>query len=163
MALNPGSIAFQSNLTYTVAAGGAVLASYAVPGTFNTPLAYATGTGPNQANAFALIGGSAAATPASTDLTSVTRVDGVAGFTHVREVIIFNLDGTNILKYDPTVVNGFLAGMETAAKIDIQPGAPHRFSKPLGTTGWTVSSTNKIISLDPGANTISWQGIIIGD
>jgi hypothetical protein len=163
MPLQTGAVTLGSSLQFTVPAAGVGLSSYNVPGGFSLATGYTSGTGPNQVMKFALFGGTATAAPATLDLSSIPCVDGTTSFTHVREIIIINNDPINLLKFDPTVSSSQLFGMEVAAKIDIQAGANLRFFKPLGTNGFVVGGSTHIVTLDPGANTIIYSGIVVGD
>jgi hypothetical protein len=160
-----GEIKLSSSLSYAVPGGGNLFNGYTYPGNFTVTTTYnAGGTGANQYQDFATLGGTTTiSTPVSIDATTIVKASGATGFTHGREVIIMNDDPTNVLKFDPTVSNSHLFGLETAAKIDIQPGGVLRFSKPLGTNGWLFDSTHKIITLDPGAFAIPYRVMIIGD
>lgn len=167
MASTPsGSIQFAPNIQVAIPAAGPV-AGYNIPvQPPATVLSYAAGTAANQIQKVAAPSGSAAATPASIDLTTIVCVDGTTGFAHWREIVVYNDNTTNVLTWDFTATNAntamFGAGGVTA-KVTIEPGTFARFSKPLGSAGYTVDSTHKIISLDPGANTIAYRVIILGD
>jgi hypothetical protein len=167
MSVPSGSINLNCQLSVQVPAAGNNLSAYTVPVSPSSQAAYAAGTAANQVNKVATVGGSAAASPVSIDLTSVVCVDGSTGFAHVRELIIFN-DDTNdphVLKLDMTVSNAFTNGYDTitAGKIDIAAGEAFRRSKPIGTNGWVVDSTHKIVDIDPGANTVPYRVVIAGD
>lgn len=109
-----------------------------------------------------------------------------ATWSHVREVIVFN-DGntatwatsdTNIIQWDfsTTVTTawgmggsttGPIEGTATATtpKLDIQAGSYQRFSKPVGTTGWSVgTSTYSIVLATSGnSNVVNYRIIVMGD
>ena len=167
MASTPaGSVSMSCQLTVAIPAGGNVLSAYSVPVKPSQTSNYTAGTGAGQINKVAEVGGSAAATPASIDLSTIACVDGTTGFSHWREYIVFNDDTTNNLTLDFTVANAnvamFAAGGATA-KITVPPGGCQRFTCPKGTNGYVVDSTHKIVSLDPGANTIAWRAVFAGD
>ena len=166
MSTPAGSIALNVNLAVAIPASGNVLTAYTIPVQPQQSQGYAAGTGAGQINKVAELGGSAAAAPVSIDLTAVTCVDQTTGFSHVRELIVFNDDATHTLTWDFTVTNAlvamFAAGGATA-RITINPGTHQRFNVPLGTSGYVVDGTHKIITLDPGANTIAYRAVLAGD
>jgi hypothetical protein len=140
--------------------------AYNIPVNPSLGVTYAAGTGANQANKVAAPSGSAAASPSTIDLSSQACVDGQTGFSHVREVIVFNDSPTAVLTLDFTASNAWTAPFSaggTTAKLDIQPGTSQRFNKPIGTNGFVVDSTHKILTLDPGASTVAWRAVIVGD
>lgn len=161
-----GGITLSSSLAQSLDAGATRLNQFTAPVQPSQTISYGPGTGPGQANKIYQASLSLAATPTSLDLTAVVCLDGSTGFSHVREVIVFN-DDTNdahTIVYDGSVSNAFapfLAG--TGPKITIQGGASERKSRPLGTNGWTVDSTHKVVALDPGANTVACRVVIVGD
>lgn len=161
-----GTVSTNVNVTVAVPASGNVLSAQNLPVQVSQSLTYTAGTAANQVNKVATVGGTATASPASIDLTSVVCVDGQVGFSHIREVIAYDDDATNGLLWDFTATNALTAMFSaggTTAKLTVQPGAHQRFAKPLGTNGYVVDSTHKIVSLDPGANTIAYRVIILGD
>lgn len=167
MSVNPsGGFNLSSNLAFAVQAGGNILNNYTVPIQPTHQTNYGPGTGPNQINKGAQQGGIASASPATADLTAIVCVDGTTGFAHVREFAVYN-DATNdsfVLKLDFSVSNAWDPFIEgTAVKIDIPAGGVFRLPKPIGTNGWTVDSTHKAISLDPGANNVPYRLVVAGD
>jgi hypothetical protein len=167
MSSNPsGSITLQSTLNVGIPAGGNVITPYNVPVQPTQTHSYSAGTGANQINKVAELGGSAAASPASIDLTTAVCVDGTTGFAHWREILVFNDDPTNVLKWDFTATNAntamFNAG-GTTANLSIQPGTHQRFTCANNAAGYVVDSTHKVIKLDPGANTIAYRVVVAGD
>lgn len=161
-----GDVTLSCNLSVAIPAGGNVITAYTVPVQPSQKISYNAGTGANQVNKVAQAGGNAAAAAASIDLSSLACVDGTTGFAHWRELLVFNDDTTNNLTWDFTATNAniamFGAGGATA-KITIPPGSCQRFSIPKGATGATVDGTHKVISLDPGANTIAYRVVAAGD
>jgi hypothetical protein len=88
------------------------------------------------------------------------------GFTHVRERVIINLDAVHSLSTgdDGVVTNAWIAYAGGTHPVrTIEPGAHDRVSKPLGTNGYLVDATHKIIRIDPGAFTINCVLIVLGD
>jgi len=161
-----GTVAMNVNFSVGLAATGNVLTAYSVPVSPQQTHSYTAGTGAAQINKVAGLGGSAAASPASIDLTAVVCADGTTGLSHVRELIVYNDSTTNVLTWDFTVSNALTAMFSaggTSAKVSVNPGAHQRFNVPLGTNGYVVDSTHKIISLDPGANTIAYRIVLAGD
>src|SRR6185437_1077142 len=155
-----GGITLSSSLVQQLDAGAARLNAFAVPVQPSLTQSYAAGTGANQANNIYQASGSAAAAPVDTDLTTCVCVDGSTGFSHVREVILFN-DDTNdahTLLIDGSVSNAFAPYLQgTAPKLEVRGGAAERKSHPIGTNGWTVDSTHKVFAIDPGANTVAYR------
>lgn len=158
-----GSVELVSDIMFNIPAGGANLQAYSIPCPIDIDLTYSPGTGPNQVQKGAVYQGSAPGSPVSIDLLTVACVDGTAGFAHVREVIATDDDGANVLKLDLTVASSFLGPYESAVKVDIQPGTAARMSKPLGANGWPVTSSSHLLTLDPGANTVAYRYLILGD
>ena len=159
-----GPIVLQVQTKDTLPIAANRLTSFAV--LYNPPdsaITYAAGTGPGQANKFAQLNGSAAAAVVDTDLTAVACSDGSTGFSHVREVIVWNDDLVNQLTVGlgTNPFNPFLGG--TSPWAIVEPGSHRRFFKPLGINGWTVDSTHKTLRIDPGANTISYRIYVHGD
>ena len=161
-----GTVSMKVNLAVAIPAGGDVITAYTVPVQPTQTLTYAAGTAAGQINKVASVGGSAAAAPASIDMTTASCVDNTTGFAHVREVIVFNDSTTNNLTWDFTVANGWVAPFSAGgatAKLTIPPGSNQRFPIPNGTNGWVVDATHKVISLDPGANTVAYRVVLAGD
>lgn len=160
-----GGFSLQSNVAFSVPASGNVLTAYTVPIQPSHSVAYTAGTAANQINKGAQAGGSAAASAATIDLSTVTCVDGTTGLSHVREYVIYNDSTTAALTLDLTVSNSLKEWVSagTGTKLTIEPGAVFRVSKPKGTNGYVVDSTHKIVTLDPGANTVAYRAIFLGD
>lgn len=139
------------------------------------PWIYTLGTAAGQLNLVAISSGSAAASPVSIDLTSLTDPSGAAvNFAKIRAALILNdstTDGSFLL-LDNTVTNGWGSPFNniTTAKLKIPAGATVNGTNYPGffmicgpnTTGLTVDSTHKIVSLDPGANTIPYRILWLG-
>lgn len=160
-----GTTTFGSGVTVNVPPG-TNLANYSVSVNPSSTITWATGTGASQANKVAQVSGSAAAAAASVDLSALACVDGQTGFSHWREVIVYNDDATHTLLWDFTATNANVAmhgAGGTTDKLTIEPGEWVRFGKRNGTNGYTVDSTHKVISLDPGANTVAYRVYVIGD
>lgn len=170
MSTPQGSLNLSSTLSVSIPATVAS-ATYLIPvspsGLFQAALqtAWSAGTGPNQINKMAVFNGSAAAAPATVTLTTLPCVDGSTGFTHVRAIVIANLDPVHPLLWDFTVALSQVFGITTggsSAKITIQPNSYALFLCPLGTNGYVVT-TNNLVTLDPASNTIAYAGIVLGD
>jgi hypothetical protein len=108
--------------------------------------------------------GSAAATPTTINLSTVVCADGGVGFTHIREIIVYN-DATNdahtlTVGGGTTPFLGDLAG--TSPTETVNAGTAKRYaSKPLGAAGIAVSTAINL-RVDPGANTIAFRVLVAG-
>lgn len=167
MATTAGAIKLLSTITETLAAGATRPAQATIPvqldsGTSVTT--YSNGTAASQVNRVYYFSGSAAATPTTINLSTIVALDAGVGFTHIREILVFNdsaTDGQTLIVGGGT--NAFapdLAG--TTPTLTVQAGSSKRYvSKPLGTTGHAVS-TNINLKIDPGASTIAFRVLILG-
>lgn len=162
-----GSTSIQVNLTDAISSGAGHLTAYSVPcRPVDSTINYTTGgTGPDQAQRhyssfFALV----ASTPVATDLTTVVTSDGTVGFVHVRGLIIYNDDPTNVVTFGGGT-NPFVPMLGgTTPTVTIYPGSCLALQKPLGTNGWATGSGSKVVSIDPGSNAISnVRIVVIGD
>lgn len=161
-----GSVTTSASITQALDAGaGGRITAYNVPIQPSETESYTAGTGANMANKVAQAAGSAAAAVVDIDLSTIVCVDGSTGFTHIREVLVFNDDTidahTLLMGLGTTPFAPWLAG--TTPTIEIRGGASERKSKPLGTLGWVVDSTHKIFRLDPGSNTVAYRVVFLGD
>jgi len=104
-----------------------------------------------------------AATPAVLDLSDLTDVFGEAvAFTRVRTVLIVNRDindGHNLLiGYSSATTNAWTALVSNPGQITLGASTGTNsgslFAACPNTTGWAVSSTNRLLNLDPGVNTL---------
>lgn len=139
------------------------------------PIPYTLGTSAGQLNLISYASGSAAASPATLDLTALTDpYGGAVNLAKVNYVLILN-DSTadaNFLLLDGTVSNAWKAPFNaiTTAKLVIPPGLTISGTNypgmamltGLNTSGLAVSGTSKVISLDPGANTIPYRILFLG-
>lgn len=165
-----GSVSINVNLNSSVPTGGAVLTQYTVPVNVVSSTSYTTGTGGNAANLIATAGGTATATPANVDMRALTAGDGTStsALAAVREVIIFNDTTTagfvlNMVLDASNAWTAFMSGTLTGVKLGIPAGSSLRLFRPADSAGWTVDSTHKVLSLDPGANTIAYRVVIAGN
>ena len=123
------------------------------------------GAGPVLANKIYMSSGSAAASPVDIDLATVTNVDGTTGFASVRRIEIYN-DATTAA-FTLTTGGGtnpfkpYLSG--TSPTFAIDPGMPFIAGRILSTAGYTVDASNKVVRLDPGANTVPYRIVVIGN
>lgn len=167
MASTSGTIQLASTITDTLAAGAtrpaAVAVSLQISGASATTT-YSNGTAASQVSRAYYFTGSAAATPTTIVLSTIVCTDGGVGFTHVREILIYNdssTDGQTLtVGGGTTPFTPDLAG--TSPTMTVQAGTSKRYvSKPLGTTGHAVS-TNINLRIDPGASTITFRVLILG-
>jgi hypothetical protein len=159
-----GSIGLAVNLSAKVAAVTNLLTAYPIPvQPAAAGVSYSAGTAANQANKIYAFSGTATAATVDLDLTAAVCVDGSVGFSHVRELIIYNDSLTQTLTagVGTNPFTPFFTGT-TPAEV-IEPGSVFRKAKPLGTNGWVVDSTHKVVRVDPGANTIAYRMIVVGD
>lgn len=140
------------------------------------PVTFQNGTGLGNINLIGLASGTAAAAPASVDLTTMTDVVGAAiNFARVRAVMILNKASNDAYKllWDGTVTNAWKDPFNglAVAKLSIPPGAIQAGTAvaPGGVliwgsnlTGLVVAPTSKLIVLDPGANTIPYAVHLLG-
>jgi hypothetical protein len=133
------------------------------------------GTGLGKVNLLGYQEGTAAASPATIDLRATTDPKGTTiNFARVRYVQVLNFATNDVheLLLDGTVTNAWTRpfnGIATA-KLVIPPGVasgggviPGKFL--LGgpnLTGLVTAVGSKVISLDPGANTIPWRIELLG-
>lgn len=175
MPVTGGNSRLQADFFQTISSG--VLTPYNVPAPISQVLSYSNGTGAGQYNQLHCKKYSLAATPQSIDLTSILLVDGTTGnMARVRESFFLMLSQTSAHKaiIDTTVSNGFkgLGDGSTGSKRSLL-GVPANiitfnydhwsdwYSVGAGVGGVT-SSTSKIVSLDPGANSFDVLAIILG-
>jgi hypothetical protein len=160
-----GTTSDQISLADLLPVGPSRLTSFNIPVIVGILQTWTPGTGPKQANLLFEASGTASAAPVDTDLTTAVCVDGTAGMGHVRFYCVLNIDPTNVLTIGlpAGLSNGFapeLAG--TNPTITIQPGECKSFSIPLAANGWTVDPTHKVIRIDPGANNVLYELVVLG-
>lgn len=104
-----------------------------------------------------------AATPTVLDLSALTDVFGEAlAFARVRSILVVNRDvndGHNLsVGSSSTVTNSWTALISNPGTVTIGASTGGNtgvfFAASPNTTGWAVTSTNRLLNLDPGANTI---------
>lgn len=137
-----GNVNTAVNLSISVPASGSILSTLNIPVSQNTGgiQSYTTGTGANQIQKIMTSAGTLNATSVSFNLSAGTSSGATtggscyfldptvaAGFSKVREVLIFNLDTAAVLTWDPSVAttnaNPFgLQGTLTAITFQIQAG-----------------------------------------
>lgn len=124
----------------------------------------ASGTGANGALRYYQKSNSLVATTVDIDLTAAICSDGTVGLTHWRELRVWNLstadDLTLGLGTNP-ITASFMGG--TTPTVTIPPGGVFVQAKPLGTNGYVVDSTHKILRLNSGSATVSYRVLILGD
>lgn len=166
MANLTATVTLHAEATDTLPISGTVLTPYGVPcKPPDIQRIYSNGTAANQGTKFYQAKKTATAALSTTDLTAVVCSDGTTGFTHVREIILWNDDATNVITLTtPTnsLLLRFLGG--TSPTVILQPGVPWAVPAiPLATTGYLVDSTHKTIDVDPGSNTCIYRILVIGD
>lgn len=139
---------------------------------------YDIGTTVGKFNVVAVAAGTAASAPSAFDLTTILDPFGAAAvFAKVNYILICNdatADGSKLL-LDGTVTNAWTSWCNSIAtsKLVIPSGFvdPGNSTSNIpgmallfggNTTGLGVGGSNKIISLDPGANTIPWRVFLLG-
>lgn len=153
--------------------GGTLGIKVATPA-FNSP-SFTYGTGLGHVNLLGFLEGTATAAPSDIDLKATTDPKGQAiNFARVRFIEVLNLADVDarVLRIDGTVTNGWVQPFDgiTTAKLVIPAGVttggvlyPGVFL--LGgpnLTGLVTGSSNKVLRLDPGANTVPWQVNLLG-
>lgn len=162
-----GGVTLSLSFVQQLDAGAARLNAYPVPVQPAVLSSYTSGTGALQVNRLAQGSGTTTiSTPVDLNLATLACVDGSTGFSHVREVLIFNDDATNPLTVgdDGVVTDAWVAySAGTSARFTVQPGSFLRISKPLGTNGYTVDSTHKNLRIDPGSAAVAYRYVVAGD
>lgn len=115
----------------------------------------------------------AASTPLVLDLKTLLAVDGSAvAFTKVKSITIVNKNTNDahvlLMGYATTTSNAWVSLLSNPGQITIGPST---IANPLGgiyaqtspnVSGWAVGASNKLLQLDPGANTINVDVEICG-
>lgn len=174
MAVVTGTVNLNAAFNEVISSG--VITSQNIPANLLQTLSYTNGTGSGQVDLIYAKQLSLAGSATTLDLTSVTDLSGTSiSFARVRELWIQNLATT--AAYTVTVgaaaTNQFVGFLGTTTSTCIIPTnvgatgnyAVVRFCDPYTTgasTGAYVDSTHKNLKLDPGANTISVNVLIIG-
>lgn len=145
--------------------GSGALNNPAVAVAVSMDQAWASGTGSNQANHYAQFTGTAAAAAKTFDLAGGSDTDDFGTtlvFAKVRELFIKNTTLTTV--FDFTVAGNFITSSVLGDASDIvtlQPGGIFHVRAPVD--GYTVTGgTADTISLDPGANDVGYQMVIVG-
>ncbi len=163
-----GTISLAVDVSDAQAAGTTRLTAYTIPvkpATLST--AYANGSAANMVSKSYQRSSSLVATTIDLDLTTLVANDDSVGFSHVREVLIYNDDatvgGAKVLTVGlgTNPINYWLGG--TTPTFIVHPGTAARFACPLQTAGWLVDGTHKILRLDSGVNTVAYRVVILGD
>ncbi len=124
---------------------------------------YTNGTGANQGNAFFADKRTLTGAPETIDLTAdlVDAFGTTLAFTKIKEIIFFNTNTATgkILTISGNALADMLGG--TAPTMKIGPGGVRRLSSPVD--GFTITNTTQDqLTVDPGADTITYWLIIIG-
>jgi len=102
------------------------------------------------------------ATPSVLDLSALTDVFGEAvAFTRVRSILVINKSTTDghdlLLGYSSTTANAWTALLSNPGQIRVGASTAGNsgvfYAASPNTTGWAVSSTSRLLNLDPGAST----------
>lgn len=103
------------------------------------------------------------AAPLVLNLQALTDVFGAAlSFSLVRSITIVNESTTNgqtvLMGYSTTTANAWVSLVSNPGQITIEPSTAANqgffaMTAP-NTTGWAVGASNRMLQLDPGANTI---------
>ena len=165
MANLAGTVNLQVSLTDTLPVGATRLTAYPVPAKpADASIAYSNGTGANQGQKFYMTSQTATAAVVDTDLTAVVCSDGTTGFTNFRELVIYNDHATANLTFGlgtNPVTSLFMGG--TTPTLIIAPGGVFRHTVPLGANGLVISGTAKVARVDPGAATVPFRMIVVGN
>jgi hypothetical protein len=163
MASTSGTVKDAINLIDALAAGATRPATVNVQLQFEKSLTYTNGTTAGCVNRLYYFSGSAAATPTTINLSTIVAFDGGIGFTHIRELRVYNdatTDGYTLTCFGGTTPFAPHLSGTTPQQI-IDPGGVARISKWYGTAGHAVSTTINL-KIDPGANTIAFRVVIAG-
>lgn len=174
MAVVTGNLNINAAFNQTVSSG--VVASYSVPASLSMSPSFSNGTGSGAVDLCYAKQLSLAGSATTLDLTSLADLSGATvSFARVRLIIIQNLATT--AGYTVTVGaaasnqwTGFLGTATSTVVLQPNVGATAAQSIFMGldlystgaTTGAYVDSTHKSLKLDPGANTISVNILIVG-
>ncbi len=129
----------------------------------------ASGTGADQASLKYAKALTLAAAPTVLDLTSLADADGnTISFAAVRWIKVTNTSTTHtfLVGYAATTANAWVSWIGNPGQLIVpastaaNPGAIGAIAPTLA--GLAVSSTNKLLQLDPGANTVGATVEIVG-
>ncbi len=160
-----GSMTVIGDFTNTIGTSTTIPVAYAIREIPSLTVTYTSGTGANAVQKMAYITGSAAASTVDIDLSTIVCSDASTGFSYIRECLVFNDSATDgqvlLLGLGTNPWRPYLSG--TTDTLRLEASDVKRISKPLGTHGYTVDSSNKILRLNPGANTITYRVYVYGD
>lgn len=174
MAVVSGPLNIGANFTQTITSG--VITSQYIPANINWNYTFTNGTGTGAVDLCYAKQLSLAGTATTLDLTSLADLGGsTVSFARVRLFVVQNLATT--AAYTVTVGaaasnqwTGFLG--TTTSTVVLQPNVGATANQSLllfldpystgATTGAYVDGTHKSLKLDPGANTISVNVLILG-
>lgn len=165
-----GTVDLKVGWTMTLAASATQPESQGVSvrsrATAGETITYTAGTAANQINKTAYLRLSLAGAAQTVDFSTIICTDGSVGFSNIRELIGYNLatTSTHVATIGNAASNPFApwASAGTVTEI-VQAGGRFLKEKPIGTTGFTVDSSNKNLKVDPGANTFTFDLLIAGN
>lgn len=176
MANVSGSIQVSVAATQVVTSG--LVSTQNLPASITQALNYSSGTGAGQVNLCYAKALTLNATPTTLDLTSILALDGsTVNFARVRELFVMNLAsaGGQVLTVGSSggVGSAFSAFQGASGTTVVHPAITSsvasatmlRWSDPSNvgaSSGAVTGASNKNVKLDPGANSITVQVVILG-
>lgn len=176
MATVSGNANVQVSVTQTVTAG--LVTTQQLPASITSLVNYTNGTGAGQINLCYAKALTLNATPTTLDLTSITALDGsTVNFARVRELFVLNLNSTGgqivTVGSSGGVGSAFSAFQGASGTTFIHPAITSsvasatmlRWSDPSNvgaSSGAVTGASNKNVKLDPGANSVTVQVVILG-
>lgn len=156
------------NLAFTESVNSGVIVPYSIPATVSANLSYANGTASNQVDTIYSKQITLSATTTTLNLTTLTDPAGNSiNFARVREFIVVNTSSTAgyDVKVEAGASNGWSPLPPSTSPLYARYSGSLRISDPVSTgtgNGNVVTSTSNTITLDPGANTITVNVLIVG-
>jgi hypothetical protein len=166
MATIGGTSQLSAGFNQTVSSG--VITSQTIPASISLTTQYGNGTGAGQVDLIYAKQLTLAATPTTLDLTAVTDLSGASvNFARVREMAIQIVDKTagHNVTLGNAATNAFSAFWGATGTDVVFAGSIRYFTDPTSTgagVGAIVDSTHKNLKLDPGANTVVINILVVG-
>lgn len=166
MAVTSGTVQLSANLTQTISSG--VVSAQNIPATLSTTTSYSNGTGVNQYDQIYAKQLTLAATPTDLDLSAIPDLNGTSqNMARVRylDIQVVTATAGDDLTLGDAVSNAFAAFWGATGTDKVFAGSRRVWNDPTSTgagVGAVTSGTSKILRLNPGANTITVNVVILG-